>query len=86
MRKLNTNVPIAILTSDDPLEGIPMGKELNAEAINPNFKTLDLKVANVIRDAGFKIYTWTVNDPNDIDLAKRWAVDGIITNYPERIN
>ena len=62
-----------------------MAKERKAEAINPNIKRLNLEVANQIRDAGFKIYTWTVNDPNDINMAKRWAVDGIITDYPERV-
>lgn len=85
MRKINPDVAIAVLTEDNPLDAIPVAKELNAEAINPDFKKLNLEVANKIRDAGFKIYTWTVNDPNDINQAKRWAVDGIITNYPERV-
>jgi len=43
-------------------------------------------VATKIQEAGFKIYTWTVNEPSDIELAKSWSVDGIITNYPERVN
>lgn len=86
MRRINPDVAIAVLTGDDPLEAIPVAKALKAEAINPNFKKLNLEVANKIREAGFKIYTWTVNEPNDINMAKRWAVDGIITNYPERVN
>ncbi|NHF60665.1 glycerophosphodiester phosphodiesterase [Flavobacteriaceae bacterium TP-CH-4] len=85
MRKFNPNIAIAVLTEGDPLEAIPVAKELKAEAINPNIKRLNLEIANQIRDAGFKIYTWTVNDPNDINMAKRWAVDGIITDYPERV-
>jgi len=85
MRKVNPTIPIAVLTEKEPLEGIPVAKELGAAAINPNFKTLSLEVANEIRDAGFKIYTWTVNESNDINDMKRIAVDGIITNYPERV-
>ena len=85
MRKVNPTIPIAVLTGKEPLEGIPVAKELGAAAINPNFKTLSLEVANEIRDAGFKIYTWTVNESNDINDMKRIAVDGIITNYPERV-
>ena len=65
---------------------IDIAKELNAEAINPDFEKLDLEVATKIKEAGFKIYTWTVNEPSDIELAKSWSVDGIITNYPERVN
>ena len=86
MRRLNTEIPIAILTEDDPLEGIPIAQELNAEAINPDFEKLDLAKVQKIKKAGFKIYTWTVNEPGDIEMAKSWAVDGIITNFPERIN
>lgn len=85
MRSLNPEIPIAILTEDDPLEGIPIAKELQAEAINPNFEDLNLEVAEKIHDAGFKIYTWTVNEPKDIDRVKSWNVDGIITNFPERV-
>ncbi|WP_405384416.1 glycerophosphodiester phosphodiesterase [Maribacter sp. LLG6340-A2] len=86
MRKLNPNVAIAVLTEEDPVKAIPMAKELNAVAINPYFKNLDLEKANEIRDAGFKIYTWTVNEPADINAMKRIKVDGIITNFPERVN
>jgi len=85
-RKLNKDIPIAILTEENPLEAIAIAKELNAEAINPDYEKLDLEVATKIKDAGFKIYTWTVNEPSDIELAKSWSVDGIITNYPERVN
>lgn len=86
MRKLNPNVAIAVLTGDDPLEAIPVAKELNAEAINPNYKQLTSENSAAIREAGFKIYTWTVNEPEDIRKMKRLGVDGIITNFPERIN
>ncbi|MEP2237996.1 MAG: glycerophosphodiester phosphodiesterase family protein [Maribacter sp.] len=85
MRKHNPNVAIAVLTEEDPVDAIPVAKELNAVAINPYFKNLDLEKANIIRDAGFKIYTWTVNEPADIEAMKRISVDGIITNFPERV-
>ncbi len=86
MRDTNSNIRIAVLTEENPVDAITIAKELHAEAINPNFKMLSLEIANTIRDAGFKIYTWTVNNPDEIILAKKWAVDGIITNFPERVN
>ncbi|GGD80060.1 glycerophosphoryl diester phosphodiesterase [Maribacter cobaltidurans] len=85
MRKLNPNVQIAVLTEENPVEAIPVAKELNAVAINPYYKNLDLETANKIREAGLKTYVWTVNEDYDIDAMKRIGVDGIITNYPERI-
>ncbi len=85
-RDLNKEIPIAILTADNPLDALPIAKELDAEAINPNYRKLDLEIAKEIQNAGFKIYPWTVNEPGDIAKMKRMDVDGIITNYPERVN
>jgi len=86
MRRLNPEVAIAVLTEADPLEAIPVAKELKAVAINPNHKKLTKENYLAIKEAGFKIYTWTVNEPQDINRVKRFGVDGIITNYPERVN
>lgn len=86
MRRINPNVAIAILIGKNPVDAIPIAKELNAVAINPYFGELSSEAANEIRDAGFKIYTWTVNEPEDIKAMKKIGVDGIITNFPERVN
>ncbi|WP_420603936.1 glycerophosphodiester phosphodiesterase [Flagellimonas sp.] len=84
LRKLNEAVKIAVLTEENPLQAIPVAKELNAVAINPDFKTLTEETVEEMQDAGFKVYTWTVNEPEDIQKMKDFGVDGIITNYPER--
>ncbi len=85
MRAKNATIPIAILTEDDPADAIAIAQELSAEAINPYFKKLTPKNKSQIQEAGFKIYTWTVNEPEDINAMKTLGVDGIITNYPERV-
>lgn len=86
MRALNPNIPIAILTGDDPLEAIPVGRELNAEAIYVNFGNLNVQNYTKMRRAGFKVYVWTVDDPTTIASLKDFGIDGIITNYPDRVN
>ncbi len=86
MRKANSEVRIAILIGENPLDALEVGKELNAEAINPSFKQLTAENNLKIKEAGFKIYPWTVNEPQDILQMKRFGVDGIITNYPERVD
>ena len=84
-RQANQEVPIAILTEDDPLDAIPIGLELGAVAINPDYKSLNSDNVAKMQKAGFKIYPWTVNDPGDINLMTQMGVDGIITDFPERI-
>ncbi|WP_242527903.1 glycerophosphodiester phosphodiesterase [Allomuricauda sp. CAU 1633] len=84
MRKINPEVKIAVLTEEDPLQAIEVAKELNAVAINPNYTTLTQENTDKIHDEDLKVYTWTVNEPEDIQRMKDFGVDGIITNYPER--
>ncbi|MEE1961244.1 glycerophosphodiester phosphodiesterase family protein [Allomuricauda taeanensis] len=84
MRNLNKDIQIAVLTEEDPLEAIQVAKELDAVAINPYFKKLTQENVDEMHSQGLKIYTWTVNEPKDIQQMKAFGVDGIITNYPER--
>ena len=84
LRQRNPQVPIAVLTGGDPKAAIPTARELNAEAINPNFKQLTQENTNAMHEAGLKVYVWTVNEPEDILQMKQYGVDGIITDFPER--
>ncbi|MBT8183252.1 MAG: glycerophosphodiester phosphodiesterase [Eudoraea sp.] len=86
MRSINPEIAIAVLTDDDPLQAIGVAKELKAIAINPGFGTLTPGVVQKIQDEGFKVYSWTVNEQDDIKKAQEMGVDGIFTNYPERID
>ena len=84
-RKVNQKVPVAVITEDDPLDAIPVALELNAVAINPDYKTLNSFNIKKIKEKNLKIYPWTVNEIDDINMMIDFQVDGIITDYPDRI-
>jgi len=86
-RSIDKNTPVGILANKlmDINEAIEFGKKINAQAIHPNFKLLNDKTVKKIKNNGFKIYTWTVNNKDDINFMKQLKVDGIISDYPERI-
>ena len=79
-------MPIAVLTNADPLDALPIAQEVNAQAINPNFKALNEKNVKKIQQAGYKVFPYTINNPKDIQKMMFLKVDGIITDYPERVN
>ena len=81
----NTSVGVLVSKSMSINEAIEFGKKINAQAIHPNFKILNDKTVKKIKNNGFKIYTWTVNDNDDINFMKKLKVDGIISDYPDRI-
>ena len=86
MRRINKDIKIAILTEDDPLDAIPIANDLNAVAINPNYLSLTKENVLEIKSQGFKVFTWTVNDTKQISNMRILGVDGVFTNYPERVN
>jgi len=86
-RFMDKNTPVGVLVSKSMSinKAIEFGKKINAQAIHPNFKLLDEKTVLKIKNNGFKIYTWTVNNKDDIHYMKKLKVDGIISDYPDRI-
>ena len=83
-RALNQEVDVAVLTDADPLQAIPKAQELNAVAVNPYYKNINAEIVKQIHDAGFKVYTYTVNEEADIVSVKEMGVDGIFCDYPDR--
>ncbi len=85
LRKLDSEIKIALITREDPLLAINPALSLNAIAINPSYKSLNKNNTSEIYKAGLKIYTWTVNDTVQISKMINLGVHGIITDFPEKI-
>ncbi|QLE00813.1 glycerophosphodiester phosphodiesterase [Galbibacter sp. BG1] len=84
-RELDIDMPIGVLTSNDLVNAIPEADFLNAEAIHSNYKILTKENVAEMQSRGFKVYTWTVNEPEAITKIKSFGVEGIITDFPERV-
>lgn len=53
---------------------------------SPYFKNLSKKVVKDWQQSGIKVIPWTVNKMSDLKSVKAMGVDGIITDYPDRIS
>lgn len=84
-RALDPNARIAVLTDGDPTQAIEVARELKAEAINPAGNQITAERAKAIKDAGFDIYVWTINEREQFEALKEMGVTGIFTNYPDRM-
>ncbi len=52
---------------------------------SPNFQDLNGERIAAARSAGLKIVAWTVNEPADIRRVLDMKLDGIISDYPDRV-
>ena len=86
-RSINTDIAIGILLDKlgNMNEAIQFGKNINAQSIHPNYIMLNEATVEKIKKNGFKIYTWTVNNKEDISFMQKLNVDGVISDYPDQI-
>lgn len=85
MRKLDEKVPLGILSKASVMEAIELGKLLKASAIHPSLGIITRDNVKASHQAGYKVNVWTVNEPEDITRMLEFGVDGIISDFPDRL-
>ncbi|WP_300434964.1 glycerophosphodiester phosphodiesterase family protein [Christiangramia sp.] len=86
VRNIDKQVPIAVLSKASVPEAIELGKRLSASAIHPSLGIITRDNIKLSHDAGFKVNVWTVNERKDIQRMIDFGVDGIISDYPNRLH
>lgn len=81
----NKNIPLGVLTETDLDAAIAFAIKIKAKSIHPDFNMLTAENVKVMQSKGFKVYPWTVNENSDIARMKSFGVDGIITDFIDRI-
>lgn len=59
--------------------------KLGANALHPSFYSLTEKIVKNAHDISLKINTYTVNEEKDMRHMLELGIDGIITNYPDKL-
>jgi glycerophosphoryl diester phosphodiesterase len=54
-------------------------------ALHPEHHYVTPERVIAAHDRGLLLHTWTVNDPTDIARLAEWGVDGIMSDFPERV-
>lgn len=60
-------------------------KRLHPYAILPHYALVDALFVTAVSERKVKLFPWTVNKPQDLNRLQKLGVDGIITDYPDRI-
>lgn len=86
IKKQSPKMELALLVDEN--ENI--NKKLEAlsfkpEIISPYFKLLTKKSVHEYQNDGYKIIPWTVNSTKEMEHMIDFQVDGIITDYPDKL-
>lgn len=79
-------ITTAYLTSGQKGTAIPkLVRDSGGTIWSPNFQDLDADSLAAAREAKVRVIVWTVNEPADIRRMLDMKVDGIISDYPDRV-
>ena len=58
---------------------------LRASHVGLDYRTVTQRLIQTYHNVGLRVFAYTVNDPDDIRTMKTLSLDGIISDYPDRI-
>jgi len=82
---LNPKIRIGVLTEDTIEIALAFAKKIKAVSIHPDYALLSRENVALMQENGFKVFSWTVNSKEDIQKIKSFNVNGIISDFPDRI-
>lgn len=83
--ELDPAIPLGVLYSERLLDPVGMAKAIGAEALHPAWEWITPDFVAAAHEAGLKVNTWTVNHPFAIERLRQFGVDGIMSDYPDRL-
>ena len=84
-RALDEHVPISPLFHRWNKNGIETAQALSAFSINLSLKIAKQALVEEIRKSGFEVFVYTVNDPKVAARLYDYGVNGVFTDYPDRV-
>lgn len=84
-KQIAPEIPIAALVCGVPLDWAACGAEIGANALNISAEFADSKLIYDAHKRGLKVYAYTVNHPDEIALLRDAGVDGVFSDYPDRV-
>lgn len=85
IRELDPDIGLGMLSSENLVDPVGMARAIGATALHPNWEWVTPGLVQAAHTAGLQVNTWTVNLPQAIELMKYCGVDGIMSDFPDRI-
>ena len=87
MRKLDLTLPIGLLVDREPWKkALQQAARLRAVSLNIPSKRATAEVMAQLHQKALKVHVYTVNDAAEMTRLVEMGVDGLFTNYPDRLS
>lgn len=81
----NDQIPLGVLTDNNLGKTVAFAKTIKAVSIHTDYTMLTEEIVAELKADNFKVLAFTVNNLNPLERVKSYGVDGIISDYPDRI-
>jgi len=85
MRQLNPDILLGALICGLPVDDARFATELGAFSVHACLDFVDQRFVDDAHDRGLKVFVYTVDHPDDLARMQRLGVDGVFSNFPERV-
>ncbi|HEX9915836.1 MAG TPA: glycerophosphodiester phosphodiesterase family protein [Candidatus Bathyarchaeia archaeon] len=85
LRGLSDRIRLGSLIHREPFRALRFASEIRAYSVNPFHESMDAGYVREAHRLGLAVYPWTVNEAADIERVKGLGVDGVISDYPDRV-
>ena len=76
---------VVLVAGTAPIHPAQLAHNAEATTYCPEFTFLDEAQVRDLHAAGVRVVPWTVNEPVDVERLLDWGVDGVTTDYPDRL-
>ena len=81
----NEKIKLGVLITAIPVGLAEFAEKMNVYSLNPSIEFVNKDLVDDAHKRGLKVFVFVVNKKEDIERMKEWGVDGIFSDFPERI-
>jgi glycerophosphoryl diester phosphodiesterase len=86
LRSLEPRLTASILTAETaPVDPGELALQSDAQTYCPDFRFVDLPQIRQAHAKGVRVVPYTVNEPADWQRLLTWEIDGVTTDFPDRL-
>lgn len=85
VRRRDPRIKLGVLVAGSPGNAAAVAAGLGAYSVHLSLAFIDRGTVADAHSRGLRVFVFTVNDPDDIRRMAALGVDGVFTNYPERV-
>lgn len=85
VKRLDKDIKLGMLIPGLPVEDAKLADDLGPFSVHAALDSVDRRFVDDAHNRGLKVYVYTVNHAEDISKMYALGVDGVFSNFPERV-